>query len=522
MSTKAKLETQITGDEAPFVKAVENAEKRAQTFSGRIEHLFRRTSSIRAERAVGGFTENLLQGNVSSAVQAVGSRLGLGLATGVGIAAGLGLAKAFENVEERLQKINEIKSKLLGPVSSGAFAPGEEFQGNLSGIADAIKVIDEQQKKSDPQSHTLEKLTGLITGQDFNAQRDDARMALRQHAIKDIDALAEGQKILNQAQAEENTGSAQQVAYLQEEARHRQTLYQLAKSESAVGVNNSAQRSEENENNRLKVDAIQKRFLLHQLEIDSESRIAQIQITGLDTEEKKTATLRERITLLQQQEKLEGDPQRKEQIQTKLTSAQDQSDRHDYAVERGQIPGPALYTPERGAEQAYQAWKRGNNSPAAYKTHPDAYKTHPDAYPSADQAGSHYRSPSFADHMSGFFPPRWLDPQETSAGQNLVSGLKMAQRNTAAPYGSLGTLYGGKAATSGISDWGIPENAISGFGKGSFMNAVPLAGSAAKTTAGGGGNATQADASDSKLVGEMIKAGFERLSTSFERIWGGQ
>lgn len=130
MATKARLETVITGDDAPFVAAIQRAEQRANTFAGRVQgslrSAFKRTPDLRAERALSGFGASLASGDIQGALLSVTERLsGLGLAAGVGIGVAVGvLVKAKEQIDAVDKSVEKLNIDLARPVASqGALGP---------------------------------------------------------------------------------------------------------------------------------------------------------------------------------------------------------------------------------------------------------------------------------------------------------------------------------------------------------------------------------------------------------------
>src|SRR4051794_24376647 len=95
MPAVARLESTLAFNDIAFTQGIERAEKRAQTFSGRVEgtfqNLFKRTPGRRAERAIGNLLGDISTGNAAQGIAQFAGRL-----TGLGLAAGVGIGVAVE------------------------------------------------------------------------------------------------------------------------------------------------------------------------------------------------------------------------------------------------------------------------------------------------------------------------------------------------------------------------------------------------------------------------------------------
>lgn len=143
---KARLETEITGDEAPFIRSVENAEKRAQTFSGRITSLFKRDPGHRAESALSGLVTDLTSGNIQGAITSITEKIsGLGLVAGVGIGVAAGLFIHFrEQAIESDKSIKQLAQTIGTFDNSGRSVESlaQHFQAVSVAVKDALEKSD--------------------------------------------------------------------------------------------------------------------------------------------------------------------------------------------------------------------------------------------------------------------------------------------------------------------------------------------------------------------------------------------
>lgn len=157
---KARLETEITGSSVDFNRSVEQAEKRAESFTGRVESLFRRTGSIRAERSIDAFAQRLAAGDIVGGLESIASRMtGLGFAAAVG----LGTASAFsvklgEDISKNNEKIKALSEHLEVSPETVAGLGGE---GVKKQVSDVTKSITELVAARESWTH---KIAGAIPG----------------------------------------------------------------------------------------------------------------------------------------------------------------------------------------------------------------------------------------------------------------------------------------------------------------------------------------------------------------------
>lgn len=167
MATKARLETVLTGDDTPFVQAIQRAEQRAQTFAGRVHaalgSAFKRTPDLRAERALSGFTANLASGDIQGALLGVTERLsGLGLAAGVGVGAAVAIfAKAQEQFDAMAKSVDKLKLDLARPLSLQAALGTEGINKEIETTTKDLGDLFEKRKGVFP---SLREGAGLFEG----------------------------------------------------------------------------------------------------------------------------------------------------------------------------------------------------------------------------------------------------------------------------------------------------------------------------------------------------------------------
>lgn len=142
MAQVARLEAKLAFNDAEFTQGIERAEKRAQTFGGRVEgtfqNLFKRTPGRRAERAIGNLLGDISTGNAAQGIAQFAGRLtGLGLAAGVGIGVAVELfSKLHESVVEVRKAHEELDRQMAKPVNLTS----------IEGLGKAIENLQEKQK----------------------------------------------------------------------------------------------------------------------------------------------------------------------------------------------------------------------------------------------------------------------------------------------------------------------------------------------------------------------------------------
>lgn len=268
MGTKARLETEITGDEGAFVNAINRAEKRAATFAGRAQasftQAFRRTPNMRAERALSGFTQSLASGDIAGGIEAITGRMtGFGLVAGVAIGAGVAVFVKFkEKIDEARHAHEALESEFIKhPVSNAA-------QLSVQGIQQAIdrrqKLSEELQKKSTAASLGSELAAGLqaplafLTQGKFGSFGDSDAEKERVAAVKDLNratietnqlmlAQAKTEALIVDIQRQQLTGDSLQGKIAENVLKMRQKIAALKDeglSTEAFGIREKAIRDE--------------------------------------------------------------------------------------------------------------------------------------------------------------------------------------------------------------------------------------------------------------------------------------
>lgn len=169
MPAVARLESTLAFNDTNFTQGIERAEKRAQTFAGRVEAqfmgLFRRAPGRKAEKALTGFITDLATGGVSQGIFSLASRFtGLGLAAGVGVGVAVELfGKLHDQIKTVKTDSESLRLEMLKPISLiGGLSP--------EGIDQQAAVLKTKYDKIiDDHKGFMQTLTNLFRDQDVNA-----------------------------------------------------------------------------------------------------------------------------------------------------------------------------------------------------------------------------------------------------------------------------------------------------------------------------------------------------------------
>jgi hypothetical protein len=107
----------LTADDSDYQAVMRRAGSTADQFTSRIQKahtgftgMFKRSPDMRAERAMSGFVERIVQGDVAGGIAQISSRMtGLGLVAGVAIIAGV---EVFKKFKEQIDATREAHSAL--------------------------------------------------------------------------------------------------------------------------------------------------------------------------------------------------------------------------------------------------------------------------------------------------------------------------------------------------------------------------------------------------------------------------
>lgn len=160
---------------AAFTAGLNEAERRSQSFEGRIAGLFRRSPLQRAERAFGELGANLASGNVAQGLASfVGRITGFGLVTGAVVGAAIGVFQKFRGeITETTKAATELDKALA---ISGYASSAAQVEKSIEAISASIDAVS---KKSGGIGATL---FGKIAPRFKQGLKDELDAALAQFA----------------------------------------------------------------------------------------------------------------------------------------------------------------------------------------------------------------------------------------------------------------------------------------------------------------------------------------------------
>jgi hypothetical protein len=470
MAAKARLETVLTGDDTPFVQAVERAERRAQTFQSRVTQLFRRTPERRAEVALGGFVSDLTSGNVTSAITGIASRMsGLGLALGVGAAGGIALYESFKKASMAAGELEERVGKLTQGTGPASYNSLDELMARSQAIAESKSAVIKSLKSYgpgdaladlfNPENAGSSPLDNIRRGQAARekmfddlqksgfdtqskiAQKAEALVNIRELGLKVSERSAELAKI--EADYEEKKGKALQAGPNQNPALVRQLT----------------------RGRNLEIEATNKRFDLAEQEAAMEERIQFLSFGTLTAAEKRTQTIRERIGFLKQEIAVESDPIKRHKLSNKIGAAQFEEAAEEYKMRSE--PAAAIFA-ERAKAKNFDYFMRHRSKFGSRSRHLDmsgneipnpAYEgpgASPEAYDLAPAGGRPYERPLFSSnlgdlskHMTSYAGSDYFS---SIFGGQVAKGDQASNQSTTEGKGDYSELVGAIKELSGKMD----------------------------------------------------------------------
>lgn len=318
-----------------------------------------------------------------------------GLGAGLTAVAGVHqLAEAYKAATAAASSLEARVNSITKLTGSGSFRGVGEMEANLREASSATEQIlrrkfsEVKRDERDPMmtfGFLARKTRQFVTG-DSDAKEEEQIARLRAQASKDISGIAQKQQAINEAQAEEVSGSERQAAILRAEINLRERLLQLAEMESTAGVDNSAARDAEMARFQNEVSGIGRRFDLKKQEEEVENRILNLHASTLTTEQQSLVAIREKINLLKQRMERPGSEEKRTEIGTEIHRLENQESRMQYG-ESNKSWGQR--TAEMQAQQHYQSFvNRQSAAPNAYLSHPDAYARRDILGNRVDQAGN--------------------------------------------------------------------------------------------------------------------------------------
>lgn len=304
---------------ASFTAGLNEAERKSQSFEGRVAGLFKRSPLQRAERAFSEFAVNLSTGNVAQGVAGFAAKLsGLGLAAGVGIGAAVGFflklkgqldatAKSLAAVNAELAKPLEIQSQLgvegitaqitaldkaLTDLAEKRKSLASRIQ--AAGVRGAPETFDEMAffrgERQPPTIRTTEEETAQERGQK------------RIHALRLADVEAEKSLVNIHALSTQFSEKEAALEKNRIEAEQKRAALRLkfgADPREAKNLHDELLNISRDE--KLSADEIERKAALKQKELDIDKDIAALALRGVSTEDQKVSKLERELALIQEQ-----------------------------------------------------------------------------------------------------------------------------------------------------------------------------------------------------------------------------
>lgn len=341
---------------ASFTAGLNEAERKSQSFEGRIAGLFRRSPLQRAERAFGELGANLATGNVAQGLASfVGRITGLGLITGAAVGAAIGVFQKFRGeITETTKAANELdkalaisgyatsaaqagksidaisssidalskKSKGIGATAFGIISPG--FKKGLKDEIDAALAEFSRLEAQRPKAEARQ--TGIQAESLMGSQREADLAAIRldkEEKIADIRA----RQTIEADKALESLGKADPETRMK-----ALTAIQKSAEASIFNVEAAAALQEKKANDI---------YDLKSKELDIEKNIAAQALLEVSAEDQKISRLKQQLALIQEQLKAAADrPERRKELETAQTKTKAQLD--EALKARGVVVPPSI------------------------------------------------------------------------------------------------------------------------------------------------------------------------------------
>jgi hypothetical protein len=333
----------LTADASDYESVMRRAGNTADQFTNRIGKaqsgfvgMFKRSPDMRAERAMSGFVERIVQGDIAGGLMQISSRMtGLGLVTGVAIIAGVAVFKKFE---EQIAAA-DAAAKTLGNTLAlpqgvmGAEAISKRFEEVAKQVDDltaksqtmGARVGNFLEKFVNPALGTPSKGTGAGTDKEIvSGLREEAGL-LDKRAAADAQQLAFKERILGvgeeQAKIEKLNYdlSVKQSAIDTESARFKQELFDKVRAGKLSGDERDKllAASEQSANARkqtikdegdLEIFGIKKKEAATERSVSAQEKFAKLASSGLSPDQEKKLKLAIEMRGLDEQIKTEADP----------------------------------------------------------------------------------------------------------------------------------------------------------------------------------------------------------------------
>lgn len=301
---------------ASFTAGLNEAERKSQSFEGRIAGLFRRSPLQRAERAFGELGANLATGNVAQGLASFVSRItGLGLITGAAVGAAIGVFQKFRGeITETTKAANELDKALA---ISGYATSAAQVGKSIDAISSSVDTLSKKSKGIGATAF------GIISPGFKKGLKDEIDAALAQFSRLEAERpKAEGRQTAIQAEALMGSQREADLAAIRldkeekiSDIRARQTieadkaLESLGKADpetrmkALTAIQKSAEASIFNVEAAaaLQEQKAKDIYDLKEKELGIDKDIAEQALRGVDSEDQKISKLEQELALIQEQ-----------------------------------------------------------------------------------------------------------------------------------------------------------------------------------------------------------------------------
>lgn len=177
MPNVATIGTRFTGDNVDFIRKIEEAEKRAQTFGGRVESaltgVFKKTPGRRAELAISNLIGDITSGNATQGIAQFAGRItGLGLGAGLAIGA---TVEIFQKLHAQIKAASDASKELgLSLSRLGGTRGPEEISKQFEEIStQTAMLVKESSTFGNKVGNALDKITETFTGTRGSGHAED-------------------------------------------------------------------------------------------------------------------------------------------------------------------------------------------------------------------------------------------------------------------------------------------------------------------------------------------------------------
>lgn len=304
---------------AAFTAGLNEAERRSQSFEGRIAGLFRRSPLHRAERAFGDFAANLATGNVAQAVAGLAGRFtGLGLVIGATVGAGALIWQKFKGqLDATAKSMAAVNTELAKPLALQSSLGVEGITAQITTLDKALTDLAQKRRsfasrlqeagvKGAPETFDENAFlrgqpqpASVRTTEEETAQE---RGQKRIHALRLADVEAEKSLVNIHALATQFSEKEAALEKNRVEAAQKRAALQLKfGADPREAANLHAELLNISRDEKLSADEIERKAALKEKELAIDKDIAEQALRGVSAEDQKVSKLEQELALIQQQ-----------------------------------------------------------------------------------------------------------------------------------------------------------------------------------------------------------------------------